>query len=230
MEKYAILLEKTWNLAEACRIGKEILKIDSVNYCAKKIINTYECSGVNKDSWIIEPDISLEVVLKSAAVVKNINGRYVIKTLDQIICEKIVLTPELIIKKHGEMQNTKNSNPLYKIIIENARFFSNKENKDIQILSFGSNNASQLVQFAARVIYSASGTVIVPIILFDCRYHHIKKASDEDDVDIFAMFTRIKNCPSSSMYLRKIHNLFYYTLQRLITERTARKKFNNDLS
>jgi len=230
MEKHAILLEKTWNLAEACRIGKEILKIDSVNYCAKKIINTYECSGVNKDSWIIEPDISLEVVLKSAAVVKNINGRYVIKTLDHIVCEKIVLTAELIIKKHEEMQNTKDSNPLYKVTIESARFFSNKENKNIQILTFGSNNASQRVQFAARVIYSASGTIIIPIILFDCRYHYTKKTSGDNDVDIFAMFLRIKNCPSSSMYLRKIHKLFYHTLQRLITEKTARKKFNNDIS
>ena len=231
MERYATLLEKTWNIAEACSVSKEILKIDPTNNCAKKVIDTYEFSDVNQDSWIIEPDIPLEVVLKSATAVNNICGRYVIKSLDKITCEKIVLTPELILKKYKEIQNKKNSDPLSKASIDHVRFFSNNENENVQILSFSneSDSVSKYIQFAARVICNNSGTIIIPIILFNCSNYDTKKTSGSNTDNIFDTFNLIKSCPSSSIYLRTLHKFFHYTLQRLITEIMAKEKFENDL-
>jgi len=231
MEKYATLLEKAWNFTEACCISKKILKINSLNQCAKKIINTYHFSGIDQDSWVIKPDISLDIVFKSATVAKNICGRYLIKSLNRIICEKIILTPELIEKKYKEIQKKTASKDLAQISIDCVRFFSNNENENIKILSFvnRSNSASKYIQFAARIICNDSGTIVIPIILFDCRSNNIKSLLSNNAVDIFKIFTSIKNGPSSSMYLRTIHKLFHHTLQRLITEKTVRNKFRNDL-
>lgn len=228
MEKHVHLLEKTWNLAEACRVSREILKIDPSNSCAEKIINTYESPDSAGDFWIIEPDISLEVVFKAAAAVGNITGRYVIKTLDRIICENLTLTPELIIRKHEELQNMGNCASSCSMIMENVRFYSSSENKQIQILSFEPDNTFQLVQFAARIIYSDSGTVIIPVILFDCRCY-TRKTAGNSDVDIFTIFMGLKNCQEFGMYLRDIHTHFYHTLQRLVTEETAGRKFGYDV-
>ncbi len=226
LEKYACLLEKTYNLHEFSKICTLILKIDPINHHALEIIRRCNLFNFEQNSWIIEPDIPIKTVIKAASAINNqVSGRFAINSLGKIICEDIKLDTGMIIEKYQEIQNKTDNSFLPTIISEQVCWFSKKSIENSQILSFSNKLDPNFrhLQFVVKVVCNNIDTVLIPAIVFDCRFPKIADSNDTGTVDVLHIYNSLLNNPSSNAYLRKIHKALNHTLQRIITRKKSRE-------
>jgi hypothetical protein len=224
LEKYASLLEKSYNLPELAKICKLILKIDPINNHALKIFKRCNLINFEQNSWIIEPDIPIKTVIESAALINNqLTGRFAINSLGKIICEDIRLDTELIINKYIEIQNETDKSFLPTIISEQVCWFSKKHIETYQIISFSNelDQNYQHLQFVVKVVSNNIDTILIPAIIFDCRLPESHNFCGDCRIDILNIYNSIRNNPLSNTYLRKIHKTLNHTLQRIITRKKS---------
>jgi len=224
LEKYASLLEKSYNLPELAKICNLILKIDPINHNALKIFKRCNLINFEQNSWIIEPDIPFKTVIESATLINNqLAGRFAINSLGKIICEDIRLDTELIINKYIEIQNETDKFFLPTIISEQVCWFSKKHIETYQIISFSNelDQNYQHLQFVVKVVSNNIDTILVPAIIFDCRLLEYNNLGGDRGIDVLSIYNSIRNNPLSNAYLRKIHKTLNHTLQRIITRKKS---------
>jgi hypothetical protein len=228
MERYAVLLMEGWQIAEAEAVCSRILKINPnhpVHLHMKDLQQVAEL--VEKENWVIEPDVPIHRIIESATVIKKrFSGRYVIKKRSAQSCSQTRLEPEAVIEKYGLIKKEPNNQKLPAATIETLWWISRKENSQGTMITFGtgSTNTIRGLQFAVQVLYADLDTIVVPVVLFDWRDADTDGDPEKENAKASSALAAILNKPVANSYLAALHKAVNEALSRLVTENISQRR------
>jgi len=231
MEKYGALLEKTWHVPEAADICKQILDIDPDHRLHLQPDNLAAIARLIKDeNWIIEPDIPIEDIIKSASLIrKRFAGRYLIRGLSPDSCGGSRLTPELIVEKYEKVRSESQRVELPAAKPEKVWWLSRTASNEVQLITFGegATNAIRGLQFGIRLSCGDLDTAVSPVVLFDWRAVPAHDSVEQGNEEALRALMRIRDNTLSNPYLGGVHKTAIQALRRLITENRPGRESSN---
>lgn len=226
-ENYAICLDKLWLLAEAEKICKWILEIDS-NYHFSldfdRISRIREL--MEKGQWTIKPDISVrDIIAACNALSQMFMGCYAIKKLSPFHCRRKILDSETIARKYEEIQKTSRQESWPAVEPKKYWWISRTETCEIDLVMFGKAPRNDIngLRLALQILTHAQGTVVVPVVLFDWGNDDSGSTTKEVNERASVAFDQLTNGTSSS-YVKEISQIAHHVLRRLITNDSYGKR------
>ena len=222
MEKYAGLLQEMWHFPEADALCKRIMDIDPGYPFTLKSSKIEEFAKIiNGKQWLIDPDIPIEQVIKTATIIRRpFSGRYVIKTL-QPENSQIRLDPEAITKKYEQLRKENGKQDLPSAVIERLVRISKTGVHESAYMMFGDGKTHNIrgLQMVLQILPSDLGTVVMPVILFDWRDVLPEETVQESNERAEKALNNIRNNASSDQYLSAVYRAAKYALRRILTEK-----------
>jgi len=228
MERYAKLLERMWQTPEAINIYKRILSVNP-NYPFAAQQNNLEeiAKHLSGNQWIIEPGVDIYHIIKAATVTgKQINGRYMITKIANELCDRSLLSPEIISKKYEQVRKENGDKKLPPSSVDKVWWISRKGVEPIEIVTFGDgiSNGIKGLQFSLQVFPGNFDTTVVPVILFDWRNTTSFESVEDANMSALRTMDRITENALSNSYLATIHKVLKQALRRLVSESRSQKK------
>ena len=228
MERYAKLLERMWQTPEAINIYKRILSVNP-NYPFAAQQNNLEeiAKHLSGNQWIIEPGVDIYHIIKAATVTgKQFNGRYMITKIANELCDRSLLSPEIISKKYEQVRKENGDKKLPPSSVDKVWWISRKGVEPIEIVTFGDgiSNGIKGLQFSLQVFPGNFDTTVVPVILFDWRNTTSFESVEDANMSALRTMDRITENALSNSYLATIHKVLKQALRRLVSESRSQKK------
>ena len=228
LEHHANLLYKNWHIIEVDEICKKIISINpdhAFSIEAERIKNFSDC--LKNKSCIIDPDITVEQIIKAASIIKKtFNGRYLLVKHNPKHCPHLKITPEMVAGKYEEVKKDQSRSCLPSASAEQVFRISRSGIDEISLIAFGDGMTSQAkgLQFALHVSESEHGSLITPLIIFDCRKVVSGGVFSEGNREACKILHDLQTNSSTNSYIADIHETALFAIKRLITENMSKKR------
>ena len=227
MEKYAAMLKISWHITEARSIYETILRTKPDYPVLEKLKNLTSIEEIIvENSWVIEPDISMDVLIESANILeKKFMGQYALTKLSPKSCKGVSLNPEIIVSKYDQIRNEDGNGKMPAARIERLWWISRTgfEELELVLVGDGADNAFKQFKYVLQVFSDDSNTMIIPVILFDWQYDLKGASPEEGNRKASEMLKRMKGNDLCNTYLMAVHKGVDHALRRLITENSSKR-------
>ena len=229
VQRHVKLLERFWHLEEAvscCMAYQESHGMPLLPDGMDKLSEKAEL--ISSQNCMIEPgDVSIEEmerVIESADILgKKINGRFVIRVLEEERCFHGGISSELIRSKCEQVLRESESMKIPFAHVEHVCRLTSDETENVECLSFSINDETKLkgLQVIFKVISEELDTIVIPAIVLDWRTADGYGSFQESNRAALNALTAIRNKAVSFPYIDRIRKNMKEALRRIVTEKKA---------
>lgn len=227
MEKYAAMLEKSWHIPEAKSIYETILRTNPQSPVREKLNKLARIEKIiQKKSWAIEPDISVDTLIESASILeKRFAGKYVLNKLSAKSCTGVSLNPEMIASRYDQIRRENGNGKMPAVEISRLYWISKKDTEQREFVVIGDNATNDInrLKYVLQIFCDGLNTLIIPVILFDWQYHRKGTSAQEGNHKASEIFNRMRSNDLCNTYLTAVHKGVDHVLRRLITENRSKR-------
>ncbi len=215
--RYAAVLERTWQLREACKVLDQIARLDVGAATARDRLVPF-LKALNAGDVVIAPDEPLSVILHAAATVGvPVPGRLVVDVLRPVACQGMTLSAHEIAGKYNEVCQAGGKRPPVQALVETVCWMTQASLEQVDLIAFKGQRplVGERVQVGLKVVNAVLQTVVAPVILFDpAGAEH----SNGNGIPRPPTLQEISDQAASNGCLAELARIVGEALQRLVTK------------
>lgn len=224
LSHYAELLEAVWQPQRAHAIYEKLLEKDPDNRrYADSACRLSNCASIiHSDEYVIESDIPLSALAKSATIVNGrFTGRYLVKNTTPVHCNAVISAQE-IIEKYEQITQSKSQMPQAKCM--DLWWLSKDRTEKAITVIFNRKNPGPFshLEFGIRFVDAGLQTVLMRVILFNANDKPGNVPVEQHNQTALEQLLRIEEGSlSDDGWLQMVHREVNYAIRQLITRRLA---------
>ena len=227
LQRYAHLLEKTWQLRSAHAIYRRLSETGNNNqqYTDETKRLSGHLKAIEKGGYVIESSIGISTLIESAAVLgAPFSGRYLLRRDGSADNFSMEISEDDIIRPYQKLCRQQRNLRLPPARAESICWLSKRGREQVQVISFSGPDGDILegLEFAIKLIKSGQHTVLVRIVLFNASEKPANISTADYNRSLFEKLSRIEGGPMPNAWLNMVRANVTYVIRQLITKESSR--------
>lgn len=214
-DRFAFLLEKTWQLEKALSVYKELRS----NEDQQRLSGLFKI--VKNGNFIIEADVDMDVLVHSATIVnKPLTGFYCFRQIASDINLNIDVAPGKFIALYETLRKQNGGASLPSASIKNIKWLLNGKSQPANVIVFSvtEKESNHKIEFGIKIIRTLMQTTISAVLLFRTEKNTELIDTYEHNSKVLTGFDRFREDLSIHGQIRKIHNSVNLVTRQFINQ------------
>ena len=216
--RYAELLDRTWQPAEARRIYSRI-HFEGIDKARREWLDRVAPIMEGKD-WVIEPDMPIPILIEAATVLKkSFRGRWVLDTAKPVTFPDGELSADILAAKYLQVIAADGREGFPGVTSKGSWWVSRSETRETCTILFDRppNESGPGRRLMIRIENQDIPTVLTPLIVFDVASPAPGRSIEEHNRAVAEEYERILRSSVVSPWLKEVLRLVSEALRRLRT-------------
>ena len=228
LERYALLLEKVWQIPEALAVYKRIAAMEIAPKTEAKInsLTSYR-EALDGGSSVIESEVPLPELIQSAtAIGKPFTGRFLLKARAPLPCRDVTITVKDLVEKYEYIRKDEPTRALSPAQRECAHWITTEQIEPIDIITFKykTNSPISNFQLGFKILTAGLQSVIVPVELFCIEQMDATMTVEHHNKFALASLNQPNMTVLFNSWTRMVKKRVVQAIQRLITMSLGSRK------